>query len=50
MDDELYAATLTALTECVVHGVSDKAVLDLASASGVDARDLDVVLNFKEAE
>ena len=50
MDEELYAAVLTALTEATVRGVSDKSVLDLASASGVDSRDLDVVLNFKEPQ
>jgi predicted ATP-dependent serine protease len=49
LEQERYVADLTALAECVARGVSDKSVLQLAGECGIGKRDIDVILNIREA-
>lgn len=49
LQEERYAADLTAIAECVAKGVSDSAVMQLAGECGIAPADLSKVLNFREA-
>lgn len=40
MEAERYQEDLAAITECIARGVSDRAVLQLASECGIDSRDI----------
>lgn len=48
--EQRYAEDIAAIAECVVRGVSDKAVFTLASECGIQPQDLDRVLNFRSDE
>lgn len=49
LDEERYAADLTAIAECVAKGVSERAVLQLASECAIDRRDLEPILRLKRS-
>lgn len=48
LQQERYAADLTALAECIAKGVSQKAIEQLAFECGIHRRDMEVLWNFKQ--
>lgn len=47
MDEQRYAADLTAIAEAVAKGVSEQSVLQLAGECGIERRDLEQILNIR---